>query len=292
MRGRSVTSADHAMAMLGTTVSAHADTWARHTHTDARHAHAHTRSQNAPDTERTIRMCLLCSFIFQRANNTWRNTASFNQISDDNLRQVSMRLRTRTKLNEKRRTDKVQREKRSKHKNNRRKTQRKNKNSETKQCVFAICRHWRGRVFLCFPFFVHHDFSFFSHTSAVLPRRPSAVPPAPLPASLPSHAATVTAPSATTSSSVTSDISSSSCPSSSISSSSSSELKTTCHHLSLRGCLPLSLEPLLSLRRRCLTHCHGRCLTHRHCRCLTRPRLSSSLLHPPQLLVRCTLVAQ
>ena len=113
MRGRSVTSAGH-VAMLGTTVSAQRTL---HTHTHARaHAPAHTRSQNAPDTERTIRMFSLCSFIFQRANNTWRNTASVNQISDDNLRQVSTSLRARTKLYEKRRTDKVQREKGSKRK--------------------------------------------------------------------------------------------------------------------------------------------------------------------------------
>ena len=250
---------------------------------DTLYTRAHTRSQNAPDTKRTSRLCLFCCLFFQRANNTWRNTAGFNQISDDNLLQVSIRLRTRTKLNKKRRTYKVQKEKGSKQKNNRR---RKPREKKKKQRVETMCiRHlsslanegvsvfpfFRGPFF--FPFFrVPPQFYpdvlllFFLHLF-LLP--------------WPSHAATATAPLLPPR-----PLSPRTSPLlpvlSSISSSSFSETEDhhLCHHLSLRAGLPLPLAPLLSLRRCCLTHCHGGCLTHRHCRCLTRSRLSFSSASP------------
>ena len=131
------------------------------THTHARaHAPAHTRSQNAPDTERTSRMCSLCSFIFQRANNTWRNTAGFNQISDDNLPQISMRLRKRTKLNEKRRTYKVEgRREVSKKTTEERNIEKKTARRNDVYSPFVV--FGEGGCFCVSLFFVHHSFSLF-----------------------------------------------------------------------------------------------------------------------------------
>ena len=179
---------------LYTLVCAHAHVHAHahaHTHTDT-----HTRSQNAPDTERRAE-CVCFAPLFFKGQTTHGATlpasTRFLTTTYDKYPPVCVRGQNFTKSAEQTKYKGRREVSKKKKKNRRRKPRKKQKQRDETMCIRHLSSLARKGVSV-FPFFRAPLFFLFSRITSVLPRRPSAVPPARLPVSLLSHAATATAP--------------------------------------------------------------------------------------------------